>query len=361
VRHEFQSGMTRYGNLAPRLAIAFAPRKEHRTVIRAGAGVFYDRRPPQMLEQALRYNGIQTQQYLLANPAYPVNDLTILTSTLPSMVWRIDPSLTFPRIYQAGATIERQLPAGFILTSDYTYQRGVHLFRARDINAPLPATDLRPLPDEGNIDQIESSASSRGNIVNWTLKSPPNRRFQFFAQYTLSWLYDDTGGAFPPTPGTFTSAAGLFAALLPADSYDLRSEWGRANNDALRRFGISGTVQLPWHLSFGTLTTIRSGLPFNITTGQDNPEGVPNVRPPGVRRNTGNGPGQISVDVHLGRKFTLHAGEHKIDTEIGIDSFNVLNHTNLNNYVGVLTSPLFGQANSAMDGRQMQFTLQAHF
>jgi hypothetical protein len=109
------------------------------------------------------------------------------------------------------------------------------------------------------------------------------------------------------------------------------------------------------------LTTIRSGLPFNITTGQDNPEGVPNVRPPGVGRNTGNGPGQISVDVHLGRKFTLHAGEHKIDTEIGIDSFNVLNHTNLNNYVGVLTSPLFGQANSAMDGRQMQFTLQAHF
>ena len=72
VRHEFQSGMTRYGNLAPRLAIAFAPGKEHRTVIRAGAGVFYDRRPPQMLEQALRYNGIQTQQYLLAKPSNEV-------------------------------------------------------------------------------------------------------------------------------------------------------------------------------------------------------------------------------------------------------------------------------------------------
>src|SRR5262249_36318547 len=39
VRHEFQSGVSRYGNLAPRLAVAFAPGKDHRTVIRVGAGV----------------------------------------------------------------------------------------------------------------------------------------------------------------------------------------------------------------------------------------------------------------------------------------------------------------------------------
>jgi hypothetical protein len=34
---------------------------------------------------------------------------------------------------------------------------------------------------------------------------------------------------------------------------------------------------------------------------------------------------------------------------------------NLDNYIGVITSPLFGKANAASDGRQMQFTLQAHF
>jgi hypothetical protein len=112
---------------------------------------------------------------------------------------------------------------------------------------------------------------------------------------------------------------------------------------------------------FGTMTTIRSGLPFDITTGQVNPEGVANVGPPGVARNTGEGPGQASVDVHLGRKITLHFGERKVDSEVGIDSFNVLNHTNLDNYIGVITSPLFGKANAAADGRQMQFTLQAHF
>jgi hypothetical protein len=41
-----------------------------------------------------------------------------LGSQVPSAVWRIDPNLVFPRIYQANATIERQLPAGFVLVSD---------------------------------------------------------------------------------------------------------------------------------------------------------------------------------------------------------------------------------------------------
>jgi hypothetical protein len=277
-------------------------------------------------------------------------------------VWRMDAAMTFPRIYQASATVERQLPGGFLLVSDYTYQRGDHLYRARNINAPLPGTGLLPYPNEGFIDQIESSASSRSNVLNWTLRSPGKKRFQFFAQYTLSWLYNDTGGAFPPPPGSTAAQGGLFANLLPANNYDLRPEWGRANNDARHRLGVSGSVQLPWKLTFGTLGAIRSGLPFNITTGRDdNGDGVAYDRPAGVSRNTGEGPGQVAVDVHLGRKLTLRRGDHPIDAEIGIDSFNVLNHANLNNYVGVRTSPLFGQPNSALDGRQMQFSFQARF
>ncbi|MEO7143441.1 MAG: hypothetical protein ABI165_08040 [Bryobacteraceae bacterium] len=42
VRHEFQSGVSRYAGLAPRLAAAFSPGKDHRTVIRFGAGIFHD-------------------------------------------------------------------------------------------------------------------------------------------------------------------------------------------------------------------------------------------------------------------------------------------------------------------------------
>ena len=72
IRDEFQSGLSRHLNLAPRLAAAFSPGKNHRTVIRIGGGVFYDRRPPSVLEQTLRYNGLATQQYDVTEPAYPV-------------------------------------------------------------------------------------------------------------------------------------------------------------------------------------------------------------------------------------------------------------------------------------------------
>jgi hypothetical protein len=65
--------------------------------------------------------------------------------------------------------------------------------------------------------------------------------------------------------------------------------------------------------------------------------------------------------VHLGRKLTIQRGERKFDVDIGVDSFNVLNKTNFSNYVGVITSPLFGRANTASPGRQMQLTLQIHF
>ena len=175
-------------------------------------------------------------------------------------------------------------------------------------------------------------------------------------------LLPNAGGAFPPPPGATGAQGSLFASLLPANNYDLHPEWGRANNDARHRLGISGSLRLPLKMTLGTLATLRSGLPFNITTGLDNNgDGVANDRPAGVSRNTGNGPGQISLDVHLGRAIALRGGEHPINAELGIDSFNVLNHANFSNDVGVLTSPLFGRPNAALDGRQLQFSFQVRF
>jgi len=87
--------------------------------------------------------------------------------------------------------------------------------------------------------------------------------------------------------------------------------------------------------------SIRSGLPFNITTGQDNAEGVANVRPAGIKRNAGEGPGQVSVDVHLGRKVTIHPRRPQTRYRCRVDSFNVLNHTNFNNYIGVADVAVF--------------------
>ena len=144
VRHEFQSHFNRYGNLAPRIAIAYALDAQRRTVLRVGAGVFYDRRPPTILQQSIRFNGANTLQYILENPVFGSPNPEAL-SPQQTTRYPIDPSMTFPRIYQASVTLERQLPGRFIATADYTYQRGDHLFLTRNINAPLPSPVSAPI------------------------------------------------------------------------------------------------------------------------------------------------------------------------------------------------------------------------
>jgi hypothetical protein len=365
VRHEFQSHFDRYGNLAPRLAVAMALDSSRQTVPRVGSGIFYDRRPPTILLQAQRFNGVNTLQYIVENPQFPASSPLTGSGAPPSTTYQIDPAMTFPRIYQASATLERSLAGGVMLTADFTYQRGDHLFRTLNINAPLPVTLVRPYPGLGNIDQIESSASSRGQILNLTLKSPPKKRYQIFAQYSLSYLRDNTSNVFgPPPPGGMllpgVATPSLFS--LPADNYNLGPEWGPANNDIRHRLGVAATVQLPWQLSLGTLTSVHSGLPYDITTGLDNNQDTDvNDRPAGVTRNTGRGAGYFSIDVHVSRHIMFERWGSKIDTEIAVDSFNLLNHTNPSSYVGVQTSPLFGQPNAAYSGREMQLSVHVHF
>ncbi len=366
VRHEFQSHFYHYDNLAPRLAIAWSPDRYKKTIIRLGAGIFYDRRPPVILQQVLRFNGVNALSYVVENPPFPVLNPTSLVSVQPTTIYQLDPGMTFPRIYQTSATVEHQLSSGFVATAEYTYQRGEHLFRTRNINAPLPGTGLLPNPSEGDVDQIESSASSRGDIVNVTVKSPPNRSYQLMAQYTLSYLWDDTDDVFgPPPPGGMgpPPGAGLNNMfVLPANNYNLRPEWGPANNDIRHRFGLSGAAQLPWHLTFGILTFLHSGLPYDITTGRDTDnDPYPNDRPPGITRNTARGAGYISVDAHVSRNFRFNFEGIKLDWDIALDSFNVTNHRNPSTYIGVITSPLFGQPVAGYNGREMQFSAHLRF
>jgi hypothetical protein len=60
----------------------------------------------------------------------------------------------------------------------------------------------------------------------------------------------------------------------------------------------------------------------------------------------------------------LSAGSSKtggLRLEVGIDAFNVLNHVNYKDYVGIQSSPYFGRPNAANPARQLQLSLRFHF
>jgi hypothetical protein len=230
---------------------------------------------------------------------------------------------------------------------EYTYLRGFKLFRLRDINAPLTAGALRPNPAFVSVDQFESNGSSRTNSLAVTYRTAIAQKIEFMSQYTLARSTDDTSGMF----------------FLPADNFNLAPERGRSDFDRRHRLNLAGIFTLPWGLKFGTITSMSSGIPFNITTGFDNNgDGVAKDRPAGVGRNTGKGPMYSEVDFRLSKRIVIvHREKSSPYMEIRLDAFNVLNQVNATNYIGVLTSPLFGVANSSYPARQLQLSVKTSF
>lgn len=345
LRHELQQHLHDYNNIAPRLSISYAPGHSG-FVIRAGGGVFYDRRPWLMGQQALLFDSNHVRSIEVQNPTLPLSPAALAAA--PASTFTISPGMVAPYQIQASFGVDKQIGKKNSLSVEYTALRGRKLFRMRDLNAPLTATGARPNPLFGKLDQFESTGSSRADSLSMTYRTAIANRVELLSQYTYSKAYDNTSGMF----------------YLPANNFNLAPEWGRSDFDRHHRFNLAGIFQLPYEFKFGTITTISSGIPFNITTGFDaNNDGVANDRPLGVIRNTGSGPMFSSVDIRLSKRFILGARrEHGTKyLEARVDAFNALNQVNATNFVGVLSSPLFGRANAAQPARQIQLSLKGSF
>ena len=72
-------------------------------------------------------------------------------------------------------------------------------------------------------------------------------------------------------------------------------------------------------------------------------------------RNAFRGPGLYNVDFSLARTFTLPRLPERLHFTLRADSFNVLNHANLNNPDGLLGSPTFGIAKFGRQGQASGF------
>ena len=354
LRYDWQNTLDDRKNLAPRFALVFSPDKRKKTVIRAGAGIFYDNLPRLATEQALLVNGAHVTEIDISNPSYPNPFLSGQVTTPPPSIMRVSPNAVSPYLMQASAGVERELWGGTWLSAEYSFLHGVHLFRLRDVNASSPNTGLRPNANFSNIEEFESNAFLRGQALTLTFRGGWGKRFKAYGQYILSKYTNDVS----------TNGPGVF--LFPADNYDLRSEIGPADFDRRHRVNFAGIVQLPLGFRAGTIFSATSGAPFNITTGSD-PNGDTVTRPPGVTRNTGLGPGTVQLDMRLTKVFSLERVSNRESRhlrkslELSADAFNAVNHTNVTGIVGVVSSPLFGLADSAAPARTLQLSTKYIF
>src|SRR5262245_2710576 len=401
LRYRSQSNVGSHLDFAPRLAFAWAPGNndsgQRRTVIRGGFGVFFDRFNENYSLQARRYNGVNQRQYVVSDPSvldmFPAApDAAALTAfALPQTTRLVSPDLRTPYTLQSALSFERQLPFNFTASASYLRTRTLHLLRSRNLNAPLPGGG-RPPGDGGNVLAYESSGIYKQRQLIIGVSNFVGRRLNLFVNYILNQARSDTDGA----------------ETFPANTYDLRGEFGRSLLDVRHRFVLGGSFNAPWSISLNPLIIVRSGTPFNITTGRDangdtlfterpafaaelaGPDAIitrfgafdPNVST-GQRiipRNFGAGPSFFSVNLRLSKRFSfgprLGAGpaaqstpankqlsgatrapasqarqpERPFNLTLAAQIQNLINNVNAAPPIGNLASPLFGLSNATAVG-----------
>lgn len=349
IRWDWQAFITDRNNLAPRLSLAYSPGRSRKTVLRAGAGYFYDKTGWRPGADVIRFDGKHLRQILLQNPSFP-NPWAAggLIRSAPVNISRFASDIRNPYSIQYSFGVERQIDRQSTISVNYIASRGTKLYRSRDLNAPRPPCFGRPDPGMSVLRQFESSASQRTHGLDVTVRGRMTRFFNGTVQYALGSAKNDTGGI----------------NSFPADNYDLSSEWGRADFDQRHRLNLAGTFKASNWFNLGILFAAYSGRPYELTLGQDlNNDGYAMDRPAGVRRNSLQGPGGNSLDLRWNRDFCLDRSRKDKGPllTVALDAFNVLNTVNYTSLVGNLSSPFFGQAVASAPARRVQVAWRLRF
>lgn len=290
LRFETQNNMSNNLNFAPRLGIAWGVGKPKSgrtaTVIRAGAGIFYDRFDESLTLDARRLNGVVQQQYVVSFPNFytTIPPIGQLQQYARSGVTRlIDNTLENPYMFQMNVGIERQLPKNISVAINYNRSTGINQLRSRNINTPLPGT-YNPLNPStavypygaaaGNLYQYESTGRFLQNQLIFNTNARINSRFSVFGFYSYGQAHGNVDNA-----NTF-----------PNNTYDMSTEWGRNRFDVRHRVFAAGNIVLPLRVSLNPLMVFNTGGPFNIVTGRDlYGDNQLNIHRPGIASGPGTG------------------------------------------------------------------------
>ncbi len=386
IRYDLQfldSVETDTNNLAPRVGFAWSPSASGRTVIRGGAGIYFDRVPLRALGNALLSAGNTTDVSQLRQNIVTLSPGQAGAPVFPAILLAPEPSVTLPNLttmqrdlrnassQQANIEVERQVGQKTTVSAAFQYIRGRDLIVSINQNVPSCVAvgtnnGCRPNPAYGNNSQYSSAALSDYKSLQLSVVRHPSAWGQYRVSYTLANAMSNVGEFF------FSS---------PIDPFDLSKDWSRSDDDQRHRLVVNGSVtaqgawtEAPWarplrHLQVSGTLRGYSSLPFNVTSGQTTVQGTaarPVVNGSFIPRNAGVGPDFFTVDLRVGRRWRIGSGA---SIEGFVEAFNLTNRTNVvtvnGNFGGgaypANPLPAFGQPTAVDDPRQVQLGVRVNF
>jgi hypothetical protein len=304
---------------APRAAVAYSPGNEGRTIIRAGAGMFYGVLP--LLAANFGANPTRTiTQFdttgVLLGPSVSYTNLYVgglnplSAPTLPSQ-----PGTT-PRNFTWNAGVDRELRKNLRLHVGYIDSHTTYLFVVDPFTAKTGSDSFMGLTNTG---------SSHYHELEATMHYPFGERDQVNASYIWS-----------RTRGDLNSLSNVY---IPFAAPVIRPDvYGILPSDVPNRFIAWGIFALPWKLTFSPLVDVHSGYPYSAVDVRQEYVGVPN----GQRFSE-----YFSLDLKLYREFRVPFLKSKSGKahhiRLGGYTLNVTDHGNFNAVYNNVTSPSFGK------------------
>ena len=409
-------GRPNYGDIDPRIAVAWAPRTNAGTVLRVGFGIYHE--DGQLDDQNLP-NSNEVFSYSLAN------------STIPALSYPIDPFLmdttgtVSPRaqdrrrkdtsVTQWGLSMQQTLPADFVGTVSYVGSKGTHLLTLSAVNVLSdPVTKVRPYPDFGQVSWRGNTGDSSYQALALSVKRSFAHGLLISGNYLWSHEIDDG-----------SNGSGDGDSLVPQNVACQACERASGAWDARHVFSANAVYQLPfgpgkpyfnqpgivssifgsWELT--SMVVARTGFPVNIVisrsssvtpdgnTSNQRPDLVPGVSitPPGgstigqwfnpaafvapaqyvfgdTPRDYVRGPGAWQIDMGIAKDISL---TERVRLEFRTEFFNIFNHPQYGLPIANISATNFGAINQTVNTttpvspvgtgtpREIQFSLRFAF
>lgn len=361
-------GRPNYGDLDPRLALAWAPRNNQHTVIRAGFGIYHEdgQLDDQNLPVSNEVFSYSLESKTIPNLSYPIDPLLVDTTGIISPRdddrRRKDTTVT-----EWGLSVQQALPVDLIGTVSYVGSEGHHLLTLSEVNVVDPLTGTRPYPEFGEVSWRGNSSNSDYEALSVAVKRTFARGLLLSANYQWSHEIDDGSDGSGDGDSLVAQNVACQACERASGIWDVRHVFNAnavyqlpfgPGKQYLVQPGVWSSIFGSWEVTSTALA--RTGFPVNVTmdrsssavpdgnTTDQRPNLVPGVSltPPGgatanewinpaaftapapgtfgdAPRDVARGPGAWQMDLGLGKTIPV---TERVHLEFRTEFFNIFNH-----------------------------------